>query len=193
MLLRSFSALRDAEIGSDGRTLVLACCPFDQPAIVDDGDGLGEYSEEFRRGAFANIVRAANRTELRYDHILDGPPYGFGIDLIEDPTHLIGRFRVAPSEQGDQILALVRDDQLGGVSIRFDPGTDSTSTRNGMRHVSRIRIKQMPEVSLTPSPSYEGTGVLAIRSRKPDVEPTPDLAVVERERLRWQRARITLL
>ena len=80
-------ALRDAVIGGDGRTVVLACVPFDQEALVDDGDGL--YREMFRRGAFTHLTGAARHTELQV-HPRPGMPYGFGIDLVEDPHYLLG-------------------------------------------------------------------------------------------------------
>lgn len=187
LLERSFQGLRDAEIGSDGRTLVLACVPFSQPSLVDDG--AGPYREEFRHGAFSHITRAANRTELRYGHRQDGLPYGYGLDLIEDPSHLIGRFRVAPSEQGDQMLALVRDDQLRGVSIGFVAGEDEETVSAGMRHVVRTRVKRLPEVSLVVVGSFDSAQVLAIRSQEMQ---THDLGAVERERLYWARMRVNL-
>jgi uncharacterized protein len=181
MLQRDFQ-LRDAEVGADGRTLVLACVPFDSPALVDDGDGA--YLESFRRGAFAHVAAAPNRVELRYAHRQEGAPYGFGLDLIEDPGHLIGRFRVAPSEQGDQVLALVRDGQLNGVSIGFLAGQSEESQVNGQRHVARLKVKRLAEVSLTPSPAYHGAEVLAVR------EQSVAHADHERERLFWRRARL---
>ena len=181
MLLEREFQMRDAEIGADGRTLILACVPFDVAATVDDGDG--QYEESFKRGAFASITKAANRVELRYAH-REGIPYGFGQQLIEDPTHLLGVFRVAPSERGDQVLALVRDNQLKGVSIGFVPGHSDETTVNGKRSVSRVHIKQLAEVSLTPAPAYHGAEVLAVR------EASVDAALRERERLFWTRARL---
>jgi len=181
LLERSFN-LRDAEIGGDGRTLILACVPFDVATLVDDGEG--PYEESFKRGAFAAATRAPNRVELRYNHIATGAPYGYGQQLLEDPSHLVGVFRVAPSEQGDQVLALVRDDQLKGVSIGFIPGHSDESRVNGRRRVDRVQVKKLAEVSLTPAPAYVGAAVLAMRSES--------VSVVEREReaLFWRRARL---
>lgn len=160
LLLRDFQ-LRDAEVGGDGRTLVLACVPFDAPTWVDDGSG--PYREGFRRGAFRHATRAANRTELRYAHRQTGMPFGFGVDLIEDPSHLIGSFRVAPSEQGDQVLALVRDGQLAGVSIGFVPGTDEAGGDDDGPVTWRTLVRRLAEVSLTPAAAYQGAQVLAVR------------------------------
>ncbi len=176
MLLRNYQA-SDATVG-DGRTLHLACVPFDVEATVDDGDGA--YREVFRRGAFAHIVKAPNRTELRYQHRQDGLPYGFGATLTEDAHYLVGTFRVADTPQGEQLLGLVRDDQLGGVSIGFVPGSDRTTGDL----VERVRVAQLVEVSLTPAATYGGAAVLAVRSQ------SVDLAAKERARHAVRRLRM---
>lgn len=179
MLERSFQ-VSDAQVGGDGRTVVLACVPFDAPAQVDDGEGL--YREVFRRGAFRHVVAAPNRVELRYSHQREGAPYGFGVDLVEDPRYLLGTFRVAPSAQGDQILALVTDDQLQGVSIGYTPGQSRDSVDAAGPLTERLRVKRLAEVSLTPAGAYEEAGVLAVREGE---APGLDLGAIERERLYW--------
>lgn len=176
--------LRDAVIGGDGRTVVLACVPFDREATVDDGDG--PYREVFRRGAFAHLTAAARHTELKYTHD-PGMPYGFGIDLVEDPHYLLGSFRVAPSQAGDQLLALVNDEQLRGVSIGYVAGShpgDNRATVDGSgRLVERMRVKRLPHVALTPAPAFVDAMVLAVREQV-----DPDAAVElerRRARARW--------
>jgi len=187
MLQRDFLALRDVVVGGDGRTVVLACVPFDVPALVDDGDG--PYREVFRRGAFAQVVKAPNRVELRYAHQGGGAPYGFGLDLVEDPGYLLGSFRVAPSERGDQLLALVNDDQLAGVSIGYVAGHSQVGRDADGPITERLRVKRLPEVSLTPAPAYQGSAqVLAVREEVP-VFPSVDAGALERERLYWARVR----
>jgi len=183
MLLRDFQ-LRDAEVGGDGRTLVLACVPFDQPAWVDDGDG--PYRESFRRGAFKHVTRSPNRVELRYRHRQGGVPFGFGVDLVEDPKYLLGSFRVARGDQGDQLLALVADGQLGGVSIGFTPGTDLGEGDADGPVTVRVRVKQLGEVSVLPvgAATWQDAKVLAVR------EAAAPAAAVERERVRLLRIRL---
>lgn len=160
--------------------------PFDVPAGVDDGDG--RYREVFRRGAFEHVTAAPNRTELRYEHDQNGPPYGFATELVEEPEMLVGRFRVAPSDLGDMLVALVRDDQLTGVSVGFIPGTDRKGSDADGPLVERIRVKRLKEVSLVGSPVHPGAKVLAVRSAT-DLDP----GVVERETLYWWRLRSGLL
>lgn len=178
--------LRDAVIGGDGRTVVLACVPFDREAIVDDGDG--PYREVFRRGAFTHLTGAARHTELRYAHRSSPADLlGFGIDLVEDPHYLLGSFRVSPSDAGDQILAHVRDGQLAGVSIGYVAGAHPGDNRERLeregRLVERLRVKRLPEVSLTPAPAYAGAEVMAVREQQQD-----DSDRLERERRRARAA-----
>lgn len=186
MLQRSFAALRDAEIKDEGRTLVLACVPFDVPAHVDDGNG--PYREVFRHGAFTKLASAPNRVELRYRHDQSGAPYGFGVALTEEPAYLLGTFRVAPSAAGDQLLSLVRDGQLGGVSIGYIAGQSRDSSDDDGPLVERMRVKALHEVSLTNAATYADAKVLALREQD-------DRAnwhnVRERERLFWTRQRIS--
>lgn len=182
-------ALRDAVIGGDGRTVVLACVPFDREAMVDDGDG--PYREVFRRGAFAHLTGAARHTELRYAHRSSPADLlGFGVDLVEDPHYLLGSFRVSPSDGGDQMLALVRDGQLAGVSIGYvagaHPGDNLERLDDDGRIVERRRVKRLPEVSLTPAPAYLGAEVLALREQAPEVDPEAVERERRRARARWE-------
>ena len=159
MLLRDFQVADIAE--RDGRTLELACVPFDAPAWVDDG--AGPYRESFRRGAFQHIVKAPNRVELRYAHHRDGAPYALGRELVEDERYLRGVFRIAESDDGDRLLGLVRAGDLRGVSIGFAPGSDVVETDDDGPVTVRVRVKRLSEVSLTPAPAYADAAVLALR------------------------------
>jgi HK97 family phage prohead protease len=151
--------LRDAQVS--GRTLVLACVPFDTPTWVSDGGD--PYREEFAPGAFAHVD--PSRTQLRYRHspdLLDR--LGSGVGLEEDGGWLVGRFRVAPGARGDHLIDLVGAGELRGVSIGFDPGVDQTRPDPDGDVVRRVRVKRMPEVSLVDQPAYKDAEVLAVRA-----------------------------
>lgn len=183
LLVRSFE-LDSVEVAADGRTVELACMPFDRPAVVNDGQG--RYREVFRRGAFRHVVAAPNRTALRWDHDT-GVPYGTGETLSEGPTHLVGTFRVTRSEASDRLLSLARSGDLG-VSVGYVPGRSRDGIDDDGPLVERILVKRLAEVSLTPTPMYADTGVLAVRSGLDD-----DVrAEVERARLHWRRLRLVL-
>jgi HK97 family phage prohead protease len=150
--------LRGAEV--KGRTLVLACVPFDTPTWVSDG---GEpYREEFAPGAFDHID--PTRTQLRYQHsgdLLDR--LGAGRRLVEDGGWLVGEFVVAKGQRGDHLIDLVDSGDLRGVSVGFNPGVDQTRVDSDGEVVRRVRVKQLPEVSLLDAPAYTGAEVLALR------------------------------
>jgi HK97 family phage prohead protease len=151
--------LRDAAV--KGRTLVLACVPFDTPTLVSDGGD--PYREEFAPGAFAHVD--ATRTQLRYRHSTDlMDRLGSGLSLREDGGWLVGEFRVAGGVRGDHLIDLVRDGELRGVSIGFDPGVDEQRTDRDGQVVRRVRVKRMPEVSLVDQPAYPEAEVLAVRA-----------------------------
>lgn len=183
MLTRAFE-VRAAQVGGDGRTLLLACVPYDVPTRVDDGSGT--YREVFRHGAFRDAVKSPNRVELRYAHQQDGLPYGFAAALEETESALVGTFRVADSTLGEQALALVREKMLNGVSIGFVPGADRETTDDDGPLVERLRVKRLLEVSLTANPAYEDAQVLAVRQSQPD-----DLAAA-RARARWDLEKLRL-
>jgi HK97 family phage prohead protease len=150
---------RDAAV--KGRTLVLACVPFDTPTWVADGGD--PYREEFAPGAFDHVD--ATRTQLRYRHSADLlDRLGSGLSLREDGGWLIGEFRVAGGARGDHLIDLVRDGELQGVSIGFDPGVDEQRSTPDGQVVRRVRVKRMPEVSLVDQPAYQDAGVLAVRA-----------------------------
>ena len=192
MLTREYT-IRDAELSGDGQTLVLACVPFDREAVVDDGEGM--YREVFRRGAFEHLTRAANRTELRYLHGRDpSGVLGFASGLVESGDYLEGTFRVAPSANGDQVLALVRDDQLRGVSVGYIPGDHASDNRrtevvDGLPLVERMRVRQLPHVALVPVGAYQEAGVLAVREQS--VDPLQQARV--RARHAWDLHKLRIL
>lgn len=186
MLQREYAAIRAAEVRDDGRTLVLACVPIDRPAWVSDGGK--PYREVFRPRAFRHVMAAPNRVELRYRHGTTGAPFGFGVELREESDALVGTFRIAPSADGDQLLALVRDEQLTGVSVGYLAG-ESRETRDADGPLTeRLNVRQLAEVSLTNAPAYPDARVLAVRE---DMD-IAQAVMRERERLYWFRRRMTL-
>jgi HK97 family phage prohead protease len=162
MLHRDYQ-LADLEVR--GRTLVLACVPFDTPTWVADSDG--EYREVFRRGAFEHLTRDPGRTQLRYQHSTDLlDRLGQGVELREDPTYLVGSFRVTAGDRGDHLLDLVASDELRGVSIGFEAGQSQRDDTPDGPLVQRLRVKRLPEVSLVDQPAYPEARVLAVRAER---------------------------
>jgi HK97 family phage prohead protease len=153
--------LRGAEV--KGRTLLLACVPFDTPTWVSDGGD--PHREEFAPGAFRHVD--PTRTQLRYRHsgdLLDR--LGAGRSLTEDGGWLIGEFAVAKGQRGDHLIDLVDSGDLSGVSVGFDPGVDEVRVDADGEITRRVRVKRLPEVSLVDQPAYEEASVLAVREER---------------------------
>ena len=181
MLTHSFE-VRDAEV--KGRTVVLACVPYDTPAPVADSNG-EPYLEQFTRGAFRNVVKAPHVVQLLHDH-RPGVGFGYARSLTEEPRQLVGEWRIPRSDPGDQLLALVGDEQLRGVSVGFVPGEHEQDNVWVDNVLTRRYVRQMPEVSLTPAPVYADATVLEVRRRH-------DLQLAKaRERERWRWRALTL-
>lgn len=179
--MRTFD-LHDLEVSGDGRTLTLAVVPYMEPATVMDADSPAPYREQFQRGAFVNVVKAPNRVELRYWHDQASLPYGFGARLREDARYLVGDFRVARGAVGDHLLALV-EDGLRGVSVGFHDDPAGNVWSGDL--VTRTKVKRLKEVSMTPAPTWEEAGLLAVRSQE-RLSPGPGVeALRERERHFW--------
>ncbi len=178
-MLRHGFQMRDATI--TGRTITMACVPYDTPAPVYDTDG-DVFLEQFTRGAFRNAVRAPHLVQLRYEHRQDGPPYALAQELREDADYLVGTWRVAPSGDGDRLIGLVQDEQLRGASVGFIPGDHPGDNEVRDNIVTRRYVKQLAEVSLTAAPVYQEAKVLELRAQA-----VVDLARArERERWRWR-------
>lgn len=182
-MLRHEFAVQLRDVAVAGRTLTILAAPFDTPAPVLDEDG-NPIIEQFARGAFTHLLPHPHRVELRYEHRHAGAPYAVGQQLVEDAAGLVGTWRVAPSDDGDRLLGLVADDQLRGASVGFVPGDRPGDNQWIDNILTRRRVKQLPEVSLTAAPIYEAARVLELRAAPPaDVA---DTRTRERERWYWR-------
>jgi HK97 family phage prohead protease len=173
--------LRGAEV--KGRTLLLACVPFDTPTWVSDGGD--PYREEFAPGAFRHVD--PTRTQLRYRHsgdLLDR--LGAGRSLTEDGGWLIGEFQVAKGQRGDRLIDLVDSGDLRGVSVGFDPGVDQTRADADGDIVRRVRVKRLPEVSLVDQPAYAEAAVVAVREEQARLRAWQEFQAWRRDMEGWR-------
>lgn len=157
-LSRCFTPPVDLEIrGSDGRTVFGLAVPFDQEALVSDGGR--PYREVFRMGAFTKtIAESGQRVKFLLNHDkFNRLPLGRATTLREDPSGLVGEFRVSATREGDEALELVRDGVLDSFSVGFAP-----VKHRGTSLVERTEVK-LREVSITPFPSYAGALVGGLR------------------------------
>ena len=168
----------DLEIrsGSGGRTICGIACPFDQPAEVADRIGR-PYTETVVRGAFARTIsERANRIKARTMHDKAVLPVGSASMLREDTAGLYAELRIAQTQAGDDVLELVREGHVNGLSIGFRPVRDDwNATRSA---VSRLEVALF-EISVVDEPAYSGAVISGVRSAS-HIPPTTE---VRRRRL----------
>lgn len=167
--------------GGDGRTITGLAVPFGRDTEVSDGGG--HYLERFVRGAFARtIAERGDRVKLLAQHQRTQLPVGRATVLREDPAGLYAELKVSKTEAGDEVLELVRDGALDGLSVGFRPIRD----RQAGTVLERVEVR-LDEISAVAFPAYDDARVLAVRQEQ--LPPLPvDLA---RQRLDLLRARTT--
>jgi len=83
------------------------------------------------------------------------------VDLSEQPDGLHGAWRVSDTELGRDVLTLVADRVVTGLSIGFMPGDDRWS--HDRSHVERITAT-LDHVAIVRVPAYTGAGIAAVRA-----------------------------
>jgi HK97 family phage prohead protease len=155
-LLRS---LADLEIRSDGRTVEGRLVPYGQIAEVFDHEGV-PYRETFVRGAFAGACKVPEKIDLRYTHspALDNV-LARGVALEEREDGLYGQFYLYES------VATRAREVLAGHAKHLSVGFFPIASRRRGGVVERVKAF-LEHVAATPTPAYEGAGVLAIREEE---------------------------
>ena len=166
---RSYELDLEVRADTDGRTICGICVPYDveqriHPTLI----------EVFRRGAFANVARAAHRVKLLVGHDAQALPIGRATLLREDERGLYGEFRVSKGQRGDDILELVRDGALSEMSVGFQPLKDK---RRSDGVIERLAA-HLAEVSLVTFGAYgQAASVVGVReeSATPNLDAVQDL------------------
>ena len=192
--------VRHDDAGGDGRTLVGLAVPYDAELEVDDWWDAG-YTEVFRKGAFAKTIRdRARPVPLLVSHAHRSLGIGRAVRLEETDAGLEADFHLTEGvQQADEVLALVADEAIGGLSIGFEPVQDRTTkgpNRTPPRDrdlVERTEVV-LREVSVCNFPAYAGAGVSGIRSHVAAVPADalarhPSVATLAAERGRLLEAR----
>lgn len=183
-------AVRDEGDAGDGRTLVGLAVPFDTELEVSDL--WDDYTEVFRKGAFAKTIRdRAKPVPLLVHHQHRALGIGRATKLTETDAGLAAEFHLTEGVQlADETLALVKDEAIGGLSIGFEP-VQHRETKGpnreppaGLDLIERTEVN-LREVSICNFPAYVDAGVTGVRSssRGPSLS---DLAA-ERDRLHQAR------
>jgi HK97 family phage prohead protease len=153
------------ELREDGRTLYGMAVPYGVETRI------GRYTEKFVFGAFADARPEDVPVLATHDH--EDLPVGRAITLTEMPAGLKTELRVSQTRRGDELLELVKDGAVTGLSVGFVPVEDRWNPARTV--VERIRAK-LVELSLTAFPQYQDARILAVRSED-ELLRTPRLTV----------------
>jgi len=175
----------------DGRTLIVRLVAWDTPSRVTD-DGRTFYREAFARsglkpgaGAVLGLLEGDPGTHR-------GPPVA-RLEATEDRADgLYGRVRVADTSAGRDLLALISEQIVDGISVEFD----DTMPAPRMGQLVTRSTAELVGFVFTRAPQHASSRVLAVRSQQetetmplehdldpeppidddpaPDDEPTPD-------------------
>jgi HK97 family phage prohead protease len=162
MIFRA-TRLEDVELsGSDGRTVVARLMRWDSPSRVTD-NGRDFYDEVWRKGVFASSIRRAEKAGRRWplmamhqDRLL---PVGATTAVHEraDGAYFTGK--ISRTQMGDEIIELINDGALPGVSV----GAKPIRSRRTAQLVERVEAA-IREISFTPFAALDGAEILALRS-----------------------------
>lgn len=175
----------DLEVrGGDGRTVAGIAVPFDEPTEINEYGR--RYSEVFRRGAFAQTIRERGPKAVKAfaKHARERLPLGRAEVLREDAAGLWAELRISKTREGDEVLELVRDSALDGLSIGFQPIQDRWN--RDRTEVERLNVKLL-EISLVDYPAYAGAKVAGVRGAVAPVTLSREVATARLRLLEMKR------
>jgi HK97 family phage prohead protease len=170
---------RDASVSGvnfDKRIIEVVAMPYDEPTVVEYRGEM--WHETFTRGAFDGIEARQDQIRVNRNHdktMTVGKVVRWWPERSEG---LVSEVRVAPTDRGNETLALANEDMLSasvGFAVR---GRDQLLDKTSMTR--RVRKAFVDHLSFVESPAYVGAKVLAVRDnagiddRPPLVTPRMD-------------------
>ncbi len=161
--VRSYAAELEVRAGGDGRTIEGTIVPYGQEARIGP-----RTVEMFHPGAFAGTRPEA--VPLLTLHNRETLPIGRAVELRDEPARWYGAFRVSKTSLGDEVLELVRDGALTGLSVGFYPVPGGDRWTRDRARVERIRARAH-HVGVVPFPAYDDARIAAVRAAIPPPDP----------------------
>jgi HK97 family phage prohead protease len=158
----------DADESGDGRTLVGLAVPYD--VELDVSDWWDDYTEVFRKGSFARTIKGRpHPVPLLVSHERRALPIGAATELTEEDDGLHAAFHLSNTPKADEVLALVLDDAISGLSIGFEPVVHTVTegpkrTPPSGRDLHERTEVVLREVSVCNFPAYADAGVTGVRA-----------------------------
>ena len=151
----------------DGRTIYGMAVPYNKEQRINN-----TITEIFRKGVFADVIRAPHRVKLLRGHG-ENNVLGRATLLKETEDGLYAEFRISKTREGDEALELVKDGALDQLSIGFMP-IKNRKRPDGV--MERIKA-HLAEVSLVTFGAYgDMAAVAGVRQGAPQSTPRLDEA-----------------
>jgi uncharacterized protein len=125
--------------GSDGRTLIGLAVPFNTKVSIG-----GRFVESFAPGSFRrSITERLERIKLLNNHNAQALPVGRLTAASEVSEGLRIEARISRTAAGDDLLELIKDRSVDGLSIGFEPlRSDWTRDRSEVVH-REVRLREV--------------------------------------------------
>ena len=163
---RSYTLDLQVREDGDGRTIYGIAVPYDKEQRVGS-----DMIEVFRKGAFADVSKAAHRVKLLRNHDINNP-IGRATVLRETDQGLYAEFKISKTREGDDALELVKDGARDQLSIGFAP---IKNRKRGDGVIERLKA-HLAEVSLVTFGAYgDAAAVAGVRSVDEETYETPRL------------------
>ena len=148
----------DFEVRDDGWGFEGIVTPYGETADI------GDFTEEFKHGAYRKVLASGENTRLAYDH---SPPHvpvlatvkGGTLSIREDGGKVRVKASIAKHYIGEAARELVQRGDITGMSPGFvvGRGNSEMTMRGGKPHRVIHNLKHLIEISLTPDPAYATT------------------------------------
>lgn len=173
--------LTDIEIlrGGTGRDVEAYAAIFGTPAEVKDQHG--HYVEVIDRAAFNKAIsHGISKVKVFYNHGMDltgspsalgSVPIGSPLEIRPDERGLLTVTRFNKSALAESVLEAIRAGDITGYSFRgrifrSSPEGRVTRSRRGGKLPTILRQELgLTEFGPTPTPVYEGAGIVGVRGR----------------------------
>lgn len=167
--------LADIEINrnGDGRTVTAYVATFSTPYPVVDRDG--DYDENIlpqafnrwlsRPGQLEQITSLYNHGFNAFGEVSDrfSMPVGKPVEIKPDRRGLLTVTRYANTAHADEVLQLIKDGAITGMSFRGPVFRSTQRNSNGRRTIDRNELGLI-EYGPTPSPANVSAQIVAVRS-----------------------------
>jgi HK97 family phage prohead protease len=165
----------DLSVQGDGRSVVLRLLTYGRDYTVSD-DGASTYQEAWRSGAFRRWLSHGHGggVPLTFEH--DAPtvarslPIGGSRRVWEDGDRLMLEGRISRTSMGDDLVELLRDDVIRGVSVRARI-FERKARVGGFEYLQGA----LRDVALTTAPQYDDAELVAVRSEVEQLAERPRL------------------